>query len=274
MSKRLRAIWQESRTAFEAERYTLDDGTEVDLGAPLAEMRNGTRLYDPEGAADLPSTAGRFATRFEVTGESTLAATMRLADGVEGSGRAVAALNFASARKPGGGVANGAQAQEESLARSSALYDSLTRCPEFYEYHRQHESLLYSDRVIYSPSVPVFRDDRGRWLRRPVPIAFLTSAAPNRRMMERNQSEPTGSIPAVLRARARAVLAVAAAEGADRLVLGAWGCGVFGNHPPEVAAAFAEHLLEGGEFAGAFAQVAFAVLDREEAVRGAFQQYF
>ena len=42
------------------------------------------------------------------------------------AGHNVAALNFASAKNPGGGFRKGAQAQEECLARCSALYSSLT----------------------------------------------------------------------------------------------------------------------------------------------------
>jgi uncharacterized protein (TIGR02452 family) len=55
---------------------------------------------------------------------------------------------------------------------------------------------------------------------------------------------------------------VAAAEGYRRLVLGAWGCGVFRNDPAEVARAFRTHLTDGGRFAGSFERVVFAVLDR------------
>jgi uncharacterized protein (TIGR02452 family) len=46
----------------------------------------------------------------------------------------------------------------------------------------------------------------------------------------------------VLRRRAARVLAVAAAHRHRRLVLGAWGCGVFGNDPTMVAEAFAAAL--------------------------------
>ncbi|MFD3688261.1 TIGR02452 family protein [Nocardiopsis sp. NPDC058631] len=267
MSQRLRAVWQETRAAFEEGHYRVGDRL-VDLSGALAAMREGTRLYLP-GEPAAPSAPGpRRATRFEVTRESTLAAAGRL---VAGPGPShVAALNFASARKPGGGVANGARAQEESLARSSALYASLVLCPEYYDHHRHHESLLYTDRVIWSPGVPVYRDDRGGWLPEPLPVSFLTCAAPNRRMIERNRVEPADPIPRVLAARARGVLAVAAERGVTRLVLGAWGCGVFGNHPAEVASAFTGHLRWGGEFAGVFEHVVFAVLDRDDTVREAF----
>jgi uncharacterized protein (TIGR02452 family) len=44
-------------------------------------------------------------------------------------------------------------------------------------------------------------------------------------------------------------------------VLGAWGCGVFANHPLEVAAWFADHLRGDGWFRAAFRLVVFAVLD-------------
>ncbi|CAL9496844.1 hypothetical protein SUDANB121_03371 [Nocardiopsis dassonvillei] len=267
MSQRLRGIWAETRQAFEAERYRVGD-REVDLSADLAAMREGTRLHLPEGLAALPAPAARHDTRFEVTGESTLAALLRL----DAEGRRAAALNFASARNPGGGVANGARAQEESLARSTALYASLVRCPEFYEHHRAERSLLYSDRLIWSPRVPVLCDDRGGRLAEPPTAGFLTCAAPNRRMVERNQPEQAGRIPGVLAVRARGVLAAAAHHGVDVLVLGAWGCGVFGNIPEEVAEAFAGHLH--GGFAGVFERVVFAVLDRDERVRGAFADRF
>ncbi|WP_116247679.1 TIGR02452 family protein [Nocardiopsis sp. FIRDI 009] len=266
MSQRLRRVWRETRAAVEEERYTVG-GRTVDLSGALAAMRAGTRIYPPEELRDLdPSRGAGRGTRFEVTDESTLEALTR----VSGSGE-VAALNFASARNPGGGVANGARAQEESLARSSGLYASLTACPEFYDHHRRERSLLYTDRVIHSPSVPVFRDDRGGWLPQPVVAAFLTCAAPNRRMVERNATGEADRIPGVLARRSRGVLAVAADRGADTLVLGAWGCGVFGNRPAEVAGAFAEHL--DGEFAGVFGRVVFAVTG-DDAVRSPFREAF
>lgn len=268
MSQRLREVWNQTREAYEREGYRVD-GREVDLSGPLARMRAGTRLHLPREAAELTVPEGGRDTRFEVTGESTLEAARRLVGEVPGR---VAALNFASARKPGGGVVNGARAQEESLARASALYDSLIRCPEYYDHHVAERSLLYSDRVIWSPSVPVYRDDRAGWLPEAVVVDFLTAAAPNLRMIQRNQPELVPLVPQALDRRARVVLAVAAHHGTERLVLGAWGCGVFGNRPAAVAAAFAKHLE--GEFEGVFERVVFAVLDRDDAVRGPFGERF
>ncbi|GAA1089619.1 TIGR02452 family protein [Nocardiopsis composta] len=273
MSTRLRQQWTETRDAVERGYYTVD-GRKADLTGHLAAMREGIRLYLPDELPALADAAvsarrpGAPETRTEVTGESTLRAARRMAaDGP------VAVLNFASARNPGGGVANGARAQEESLARSSALYDSLVRRPEFYEHHRAERSLVYTDRIIYSPGVPVFREDGGGWLDEPYTAAFLTAAAPNRRMIERNTPERRDQVRPALVSRSRGVLAVAADRGHTRLVLGAWGCGVFGNHPAEVAEVFHDHLT--GAFAGVFEEVTFAVLDRPDGpTRRAFADVF
>ena len=231
MSRRLRAIAREAVEIAERGWYHDPQGAEVriDVGSAVA----GTRLYLPadEVPAGVPGPGGRI----EVTGESTLAAARRL-------GGDVAALVFASARNAGGGFLNGAQAQEESIARSSALYPCLRAAGEFYAYHRAHTELTYSDRVIYSPGVPVFRDDQGTLLTKPYPVTFLTCAAPNLSALRSNQPELVTEVPAVLRRRAARVLAVAAAHGHRRLVLGAWGCGVFGNDPTTVAEAFATAL--------------------------------
>jgi uncharacterized protein (TIGR02452 family) len=250
MSTRLRALGREAVEIAARGSYVDAHGTEVriDVGPAVA----GTRLYLPtdELPASIPGRSGPI----EVTGESTLAAARRL-------GGDVAALVFASARSAGGGFLNGAQAQEESIARSSALYPCLRAAGEFYAYHRAHAELTYSDRVIYSPRVPVFRDDRGGLLTEPYSVSFLTSAAPNLSAIRSNQPESVAEVPAVLRRRAARVLAVAAAHGHRRLVLGAWGCGVFGNDPTTVAEVFAEALRE-----QPMEHVVFAVLgpNREE----------
>ncbi|MFI6579391.1 TIGR02452 family protein [Nocardiopsis sp. NPDC050513] len=262
--QRLREVWRETRTVVEEERYTVG-GRTVELSEALAAMRAGTRLFLPEEVRALAAPEGERETRVEVTGESTLEVLVRLS-GSDG----LAALNFASAYNPGGGVANGARAQEESLARSSALCASLTGCPDFYDHHRATPGRIFSDRVIHSPGVPVFRDDRGGWLPEPVTADFLTCAAPNRRKVEQEGTGEEHRIVDVLTRRARGVLAVAADRGAVTLVLGAWGCGVFGNRPAEVAAAFAEPLR--GEFAGVFAHVVFAVMDQDDALRQPFRE--
>ena len=55
------------------------------------------------------------------------------------------------------------------------------------------------------------------------------------------------------------MLAIAAAYDYSALVLGAWGCGAFGNDPGRTAQDF--HTALAGEFAGAFAEVVFAIAD-------------
>ncbi|AJE39414.1 TIGR02452 family protein [Streptomyces nodosus] len=270
MSARLRGIAQRTQEIVEAGVYRADDGRTVTIAAAVEAARAGTRLFGPDPVGT-PEVA-RAVTLFEVTGESSLEAARRL---VGRSGDPVAVLTFASARNPGGGFLNGAQAQEEALCRASALYACVREAREFYDHHRAHRDPFYTDRVIHSPAVPVFRDDRGRLLGTPYEAGFLTAAAPNAGVVLRSTPERADALPGALVARAERVLETAAACGYRRLVLGAWGCGVFRNAPAQVAGAFHELLVE-GRFQGYFEEVVFAVLDRTEdaATRGAFLSAF
>ncbi|MGC0386907.1 TIGR02452 family protein [Streptomyces sp. SAI-129] len=267
MSARLRGIAQQTEQIVAAGAYRTSDGREVSLATAIGAARDGTRMYGP-GPVEV-SVAARADTVFEVTGESSLEAARRL-------GGDVAVLNFASARNPGGGYLGGAQAQEEALCRASALYTCLLRAREFYDHHRAHRDPFYTDRVVHSPAVPVFRDDRGRLLDEPFTAGFLTSAAPNAGVVLRTAPERAADLPAALAARAERVLETAAAHGYRRLVLGAWGCGVFRNDPAQVAGAFRALLGPGGRFAGAFERVAFGILDRTPGatVLAAFERAF
>lgn len=94
--------------------------------------------------------------------------------------------------------------------------------------------------------------------------------------MLRTAPERAAELPRALATRAERVLETAAAHGYRRLVLGAWGCGVFGNDPAQVAGAFRALLMDGGRFEGTFAHVVFGVLDRTKGavVRGAFEREF
>jgi uncharacterized protein (TIGR02452 family) len=272
MSARLRGIARETGSIVLAGRYRTPEGREVTIGRALAAALSGTRLYGPEPVHVAALDTDRSPV-VEVTGETSLQAARRMADE---SAAKVVVLNYASARNPGGGYLNGAQAQEESLCRGSALHATLLRVPEFYAHHRAERSAFYTDRVIHSPGVPVFRDDRGRLLESPYSAGFLTSPAPNAGVIRSKDPELVPRIPAALVSRAERVLEVAAVRGYRRLVLGAWGCGVFMNDPAEVAAAFRALLTAGGRFAGHFEQIVFGVPDRDpdSAVRAAFTRAF
>ncbi|MFJ1735746.1 TIGR02452 family protein [Streptomyces sp. NPDC088254] len=282
MSARLRGIARETEEIVAAGSYRASDGREVPLAAAVEAARAGTRMTGP-GAVPLPASAllaaGARRPHIEVTGESSLQAARRLTDGADqadGPGASVAVLDFASARNPGGGYLNGAQAQEEALCRASALHTCLLQARGFHDHHRAHRDPFYSDRVIHAPAVPVFRDDRGRLLDEPRTVGFLAAAAPNAGVVLRTEPERAGELPRALAVRAERVLETAVAYGYDRLVLGAWGCGVFRNDPTQVAAAFRALLGPGGRFERAFGQVVFAVLDRTPGQRAlsAFEQAF
>ncbi|MGW3635160.1 TIGR02452 family protein [Streptomyces sp. NPDC005122] len=284
MSARLRAIARQTEEAVAAGAYRGSHGRVVSIAEAVEAARAGTRMYGP-GPIGVPaggpaaSGTGFAGTSFEVTGESSTQAAGRLtgegALGVPGPPGPVAVLNFASARNPGGGYLRGAQAQEEDLCRASALYACLLRVREFYDHHRAHPDPFYTDRVIHSPAVPVIRDGRGELLDEPYTAGFLTAAAPNASVVLRTVPERADELPRALAVRAERVLETAAAEGYRRLVLGAWGCGVFRNDPAQVAAAFRD-LLVGGRFEGYFDQVVFGVLDRTRgaATRAVFERTF
>ncbi|MEU6890579.1 TIGR02452 family protein [Streptomyces sp. NPDC046557] len=272
MSSRLREIARHNSAILAAGGYRTPSGRQISLAAALAEAKAGTRIYGPNQVIpDEESLTGTGRTTIEVTGESSTVAARRLAAHRDAE-PAVAVLNFASARNPGGGYVRGAKAQEEALCRASALYETLLEAPDYYETHRAGRSTFYTDRVIHSPGVPVFRDDRGDLLEAPFRVGFLTSPAPNAGTIRRQEPERAPEIPAALARRAERVLEVAALHRYRRLVLGAWGCGVFRNDPAEVAGAFRGLLA--GRFEAVFEHVVFGILDRDPGPRAAFERAF
>ncbi|MBW8487589.1 TIGR02452 family protein [Actinomadura sp. PM05-2] len=266
----------ENEQIVAAGEYVADGGRVVRIGPALRAAAEGTVDYTPAELDALLNSregGGDHATSFEVTAEGTMQAAGRLHR--EGAG-SIAALNFASARNPGGGYIRGAKAQEEDLCRSALLYSCLLKAPDYYETHRASSDLLYSHRVIWSPDVPVVRNEGGRLLDEFRLVSFLTSPAPNAGEALRRDRVLGDRIVQVLHERAERVLAVAAHQRVRTLILGAWGCGVFRNDPRQVADAFHAHLVGPGAFTGAFERVVFAVWDRSpvSANKAAFAERF
>lgn len=237
-----------------------------------AAVKNSKLFRTEDFPEQFELTKNETETSFEVTDETTLEAAKRICR--ENADENPFVLNFASAKNPGGGFLNGAQAQEESLARSSALYPCLSANFAMYEYNRQGDSCLYSDLMIYSPRVPVFRNDDGSLTEKPYLVTFLTSPAVNAGVVRQKEPQKIHLIEPVNRERARKFLWVANREGHQTLILGAWGCGVFQNDPLEIASMFKDLLTD--EFANCFARVIMAIYDRTSTknVYNAFAEVF
>jgi uncharacterized protein (TIGR02452 family) len=268
----------ETVAIVEAGEYIAPSGCRVSLRAAIDHALKATSLITPAERGALRAKAdGLMAGRshktvFEVANETTFAAAQRLGKIV--GGHRTAALNFASAKHPGGGFLTGAQAQEESLARASALHACLERRMDYYEANRRHRSLLYTDHLIVAPRVPVFRDDTDTLLDEAWEVTILTSPSPNAGSIVNSEPQSLALVEPTFRQRIEMVLSAAAAFDQSAIVLGAWGCGVFGNDPAMVARLFGEFLLDNGAFAKAFTHVTFAVLDRKGDTIAPFDQTF
>ncbi|KAF8489677.1 hypothetical protein JB92DRAFT_1361501 [Gautieria morchelliformis] len=192
----------------------------------------------------------------------------------------VGVLNFASAKNPGGGFLSGAQAQEETIARSSTIYQSLTSpaADGFYSAHRRDaRGGYYSHSIIWSPNITVFRNDSGEW-HEPFLVDVVTSAAVNAGVVRKhaiNSMQEENRIVAVMKERMARILFVFETQGVSKLVLGSFGTGVFRNSVPMVARLWAELLgLPDSRFAFSFEQVVFGILGTEtyEEFKTTFQQ--
>ena len=226
------------------------------LAARTARAVTDSRVY-PEGFVSSRLYKVWEPEIFVVEGSSFAVARENLSAG------RVAVLNFANPHYPGGGATQGAMAQEECLCRSSNLYPCLNGervFEDFYLYHRTKTDYSFSDRLIYSPSVTVFKDDS------PVPqlmgaedwfqVDVITCAAP---YLAKKRYVNQKVLLHLFKNRIRNILEVAMDHEVEVLILGAFGCGVFGNPPKVVARAFREVLSE-RRYGSAFRRIVFAIL--------------
>ena len=264
-SKR-KAIALETIQIMETGTYTCPaTAREVDIKTQIEDSIRNTKTYAPEDFDAIESDVAKsleslaVATKFEVSNATTFAVAREILD--ETPSAQVFCLNFASAKNPGGGFLTGAQAQEEALARASALYGCLNPQQKYYGVNRAFKSSFYTDHMIYSPAVPVFRDDADQLLAQPYCVSILTAPAVNRGAVANHEPGRLDEVPAAMLNRIEKLLGIAVLHGYKNLVLGAWGCGVFRNDPVEMAAWFYAHLGRGGRFENAFKSVRFGVLD-------------
>eukprot|EP00930_Biecheleria_cincta_P074543 TRINITY_DN61761_c0_g1_i1.p1 TRINITY_DN61761_c0_g1~~TRINITY_DN61761_c0_g1_i1.p1 ORF type:complete len:286 (+),score=52.04 TRINITY_DN61761_c0_g1_i1:91-948(+) len=159
-------------------------------------------------------------------------------------------LNFASDSNPGGGWRSNQQGtQEETLCRGSTLGLRLEQQFQTGEYLSQS-----AHSAIYLDNIQVFHmcagassssSAEGAFLAKPLTVAVVAAAL---RDCDRNQEFLQKKIAGILR--------IAAENRHRMLVLGAWGCGAFGNDPELVAKTFHTEILR---YANLFDEIIFAI---------------
>lgn len=149
-------------------------------------------------------------------------------------------LNFASFTSPGGGFLNGSHAQEEDLCHNSNLYERISKETEFYAYNIKHKNNgAYENRAIFSYDVNVIDPETDKEYL----VDVVTCAAPNRNVGQ--YKDLSWNNTEILKSRIQFILNIMQAEEIQISILGAWGCGVFGQDPREVAKLFKEELTSG-----------------------------
>ena len=179
-----------------------------------------------------------------------------------------AVLNFSSYKNPGGMFINGSKAQEECLCHESFLYNVLKEFQlKFYDWNNRHKNkALYLNRGLFSKGVWFFRGNSH------VECGVITCAAPNKSAAQKYQNVSDKENTEVLRSRIRFVLDIAKYNDVDTLILGAYGCGVFGQNPKEVAEIFKECLNTTHK--SCFNKVIFAIPDGRDNNLQAFEKVF
>lgn len=176
-----------------------------------------------------------------------------------------AVLNFASYKNPGGMFINGSKAQEECLCHESFLYNVLKEKDDYYDWNKQHKNkALYLDRALYSPNVLFIHN------KKQLNCDVITCAAPNKTTAQKYCSVSNQINKESLENRIEFILKIAIANNVDTIILGAFGCGVFGQDATEVAEIFKDKLLKYPYFKS----VIFAIPDGKDNNLNQFKKVF
>lgn len=186
---------------------------------------------------------------------------------MDGAGKRQCVLNFASYKHAGGGFLSGSMAQEEALCHESFLYNVLSQFSDDF-YKRNQERLffsLYKNRSLYSPDVIFERDGSV------VEADVMTCACPNWLAAKENGVSEEDN-EKILRQRIYYILKIMASYGAERIILGAYGCGAFRQNPELVAKIFHQEILR--IFSSKKCEIVFAIPSGDNTNYDAFKAEF
>ena len=268
MGKRVR-ILRETMKVAEDGFYFVEE-KEVKLQVSFEQIKE-VRLYTPEQVAKLPAQdmSGSEPSRITLRNQDTLEAAFELHQHKKETEKPVLILNFANPHRPGGGIRSKPGTQEEHLCVKTTVLCSLEteEAWPFYQTNLDCGTQAQTDAILFSPNTMVIRNPDLSLREDPFPVAVMTVSAPIASRMEESELP---NLENILKGRIRGMLRAAAAEGYTHLVLGAWGCGNFGNDPELVAKLFHEALQ------GSFEEVPMAVFDNsEDQYRySCFEKYF
>ncbi|ADY14396.1 TIGR02452 family protein [Sphaerochaeta globosa] len=246
--------------------YLSSSGKQVLLKDDALRLEK-SELYQQELQVERPREDRT--TRIEVKELDTLKAAQLLSNPL--------VLNMANRHQPGGGVLDGAGAQEEYLFRVSNYFRFLYQFSDTgssFMVPRREESYPLDRNYggVYSPSVSVFRSTEQEGyakLEQPFEVSCVAVAAisqPNllsdhteHYWLEDSFIEPT-------KRKIRTIFNIAILHNHTHLVLGAFGCGAFKNPPNHIALLFKE-VLEEPLYKNQFSHILFAILDNHNSYR-------
>lgn len=252
----LKEIASETLYIIESGYYLLNNH-EIVIREQLEESKRGTITYHPSYLPVENEIRQIKDTAISVKQGTTLNIA-RLES--ENSNVKIGILNFASAKNPGGGFLKGSNAQEESIARSSGLYNCIQDSSMYIVNTENNRKCLYNHNLIYSPGVPVFRNDDNELIS-PYMVDILTVPAVNAKQAALKRV-PVETIEKTMIERMDNMFSVAVDKNIDVLILGAWGCGVFGGDFNFISYNFLKFLKN--KYSGCFSKVVFALLSEED----------
>jgi uncharacterized protein (TIGR02452 family) len=119
------------------------------------------------------------------------------------------------------------------------------------------EDPIFTDYMTLLRNVPIIRDDQYDFLERPFFASFITCAAPLAVEYWRTETDEQ-RLYSALEGRVRKIVQCAIVERFTNIVLGAFGCGAFGNTPQDVAAMFRDVLIK-ENLRSHFRKIVFAI---------------
>lgn len=206
------------------------------------ESSKGKKEEDRNSGDQLPSPSTTACTIRIVVADTLTAAKVLQDERPSRKSANVCVLNMASPLRPGGGVLTGATSQEEFLCARTTLLPSLKE-----EYYRLPEL-----GGIWTPDVLVFRnaatlgDAAGELAPTERYWLDVISAGMLRFPELEGEEDEIKTLSRqdrqIVENKMGAVLRIAAQKKVKKLVLGAWGCGAYGNPVPDIARAWKKVL--------------------------------